>query len=108
MEAMAITLIILAIAFCTYLFRVVPLAVLSRFDLPVWAQDWLELVPGAVLAATLAQILLVRDGTLSVSLDNLYLLAALPTALVAWKTRNLVPTMLVGIAAYALLSHWLA
>jgi len=88
METMAVTLLILGLALGTYLLRVLPLTVLSRVTLPEWAQDWLSLVPGAVLAASLAQTLFVREEHLALSWRNTYLLAAIPAFLVAWRTRN--------------------
>ena len=105
---MATTLLILGLAAGTFLLRFLPLAVLSRVELPLWAREWLSLVPGAVLAASLAQALLVRNDRLALSWANPYLLAAVPTFLVAWRTRNVILTMISGMAAYALLSHLLS
>jgi branched-subunit amino acid transport protein len=102
---MALTLLILGLALGTYLLRLLPLTALSRVTLPTWAQDWLSLVPGAVLAASLAQALLVQGEHLALSWRNPYLLAAIPAFLVAWRTRNVVWTMLAGMAAYALVGH---
>jgi len=107
METMALTLLILGMALGTYLLRLLPMAVLSRVALPAWAQDWLGLVPGAVLAASLAQALLVQQERFALTWRNIYLLAALPTFLVAWRTRNVILTMLTGMAAYALLQRLL-
>ncbi|MHB1295675.1 MAG: AzlD domain-containing protein [Anaerolineae bacterium] len=102
---MSITLLILALALGTYTLRFLPLTVLSRANLPEWAHDWLSLVPGAVLAASLAQSLLIQDERLALSMDNAFLLAAVPTFLVAWRTRNVILTMLTGMTSYALLDH---
>ncbi len=104
----SITALILVIAAGTFLFRLLPLAVLSRLRLPAWAQDWLALVPGAVLAASLAQALLVQSGEIAWTWRNPALLAALPTALVAWRTRNMIWTMLTGMASFALALRLLA
>lgn len=96
----------LALAGATFLLRYVPFAALARLSLPDWAEEWLRLVPGAVLAALLAQTLLFPDGQALRLWPNLYLLAAVPTFLVAWRTRNVVATMVAGVGSYALLS-WL-
>ncbi len=101
----ALTAMILALAAGTFLLRMVPLAALTRAPLPAWLQRWLRLVPGAVLAASLAQTLAVRGGTLDLSPTNPSLLAAVPAFVVAWRTRNVVLTMLAGMAAYALLQN---
>lgn len=102
---MAITLLILGLALGTYILRVLPLILLSRITLPDWAQDWLRMVPGAVLAASLAQALFIREERLSLSWTNIYLFAAIPAFLVAWRTRNMILTMLSGIVVYVLLQH---
>ena len=108
METTTLTLLILGLAAATFLLRFLPLAALSRVALPAWARDWLGLIPGAVLAASLFQTLLIRNEQLAVSWENTSLLAAVPTLLVAWRTRNVALTMLVGMAAYALLQGLLA
>lgn len=99
------TQMILALAVVTFLLRIVPLAVLTRVPFPPWLERWLRLVPGAVLAASLAQSLLVRGGAVSVTLENVSLLAAAPAFLIAWRTRSIILTMLTGMAAYALLGN---
>jgi branched-subunit amino acid transport protein len=85
---MNVTLVILAIALGTIIFRLVPLALLSRMSLPTWLQDWLGLVPAAVLSAMLAQSLFVQEGRLALAWQNTFLLAAVPTFVVAWRTRR--------------------
>jgi branched-subunit amino acid transport protein len=102
---MALTFLILALALGTFSLRYLPMAVLSRATLPAWALDWLGLVPSAVLAAMLAQSLLLREERLVIPWHNPYLLAALPTFLVAWRTRSVVWTMITGMVAFALLQR---
>ncbi len=99
---MTTTTTILLLALGTFLLRFVPMAALSRVALPAWAEDWLRLVPGAVLAASLAQALLYPEGSLWLSMRNPYLLATVPTALVAWRTRSVIFTMVAGLAFFAL------
>ncbi len=105
MEPMALTLLILALAAATYLLRLLPMIALSRVELPPWAKDWLGLVPGAVLAASLFQTLFIQDGRYALTWRNVYLLAAVPTFLVAWRTRNMILTMLTGMVSFALLQR---
>lgn len=105
METMALTLLILGLALGTFALRFLPLTVLSRVTLPRWAQDWLTLVPGAVLAASLAQALLIHGERLVIHWRNTHLLAALPAFVVAWRTRSVILTMLTGMAAFALLQY---
>jgi branched-subunit amino acid transport protein len=104
-NALGLTAMILGLEAGTFLLRIVPLAVLTRVSFPGWLERWLRLVPGAVLAASLAQTLLVREGTIDISVTNLSLLAAAPAFAIAWRTRSVVLTMLTGMAAYALLQN---
>jgi len=93
--------IILGMALATYLPRLVPVWFLSSRDLPRVVVVWLKYIPPAVLAAMLLPSVVVAGDRLDVGLDNLYLLAALPTLVVAWKTRSLFVSVLVGMALVA-------
>ena len=104
---MTTTWLILALAAGTFAWRFVPFALLARIELPNWAREWLRLVPGAVLAASLTQTLLVEQNRVHLSWSNVELLAALPAFLVAWRTKSMVLTMLSGMLSYALLHHLL-
>lgn len=99
--------IIAAMGVVTYLPRALPLAVLARTKIPEGFIRWLRFVPVAVLAALLAPELLLRDGAFELSLDNHFLLAAVPCFLVAVKTKNLLLTVGVGLAAVILLQIYL-
>jgi branched-subunit amino acid transport protein len=95
--------IILGTALVTVVPRILPLALLSRINLPDRAVRWLGHVPVAVLAALLAQSVLLADGQVDISLDNLALIAIIPTLVVALRTRSLVGTVLTGVVSMALL-----
>lgn len=99
--------IILGMALVTYLPRMLPLVVLSRLKLPPLLQRWLEYVPVAVLSALLATGLLTSGGRLALPPAHPDLLAAIPAFAVAIWTRSLMGTVLVGIAAMALLRYLL-
>ncbi|MGC9361210.1 MAG: AzlD domain-containing protein [Anaerolineae bacterium] len=96
--------VILGLAGTTFLLRYVPFATLARLSLPAWLEEWLRLVPGAVLAAMLAQTLLLPEGEWLLPWRNAHLLAAIPAILVAWRTRSIVATMVVGVGGFALLN----
>jgi branched-subunit amino acid transport protein len=55
----------------------------------------------AVLAAMLLPALMVAEGQVDLSPGNLFLWAALPTLLVALKTRSLFGSVVVGMAVVA-------
>jgi branched-subunit amino acid transport protein len=99
----SVMVVILGGALVTMLPRVLPLVLLSRLNIPERAVRWLSQVPVAVLAALLAQSLLLDGGRVDVSTGNLALFAIIPTVLIALRTRSLVGTVLTGVAAMALL-----
>ena len=86
----------------TYLPRLLPILLLSSKKLPLVVVAWLRYVPVAVLSAMLLPSLAVREGGLDFSGSNLYMWAAIPTFLVAWKTRSLFGSVLVGMGIVAL------
>ncbi|NMC53171.1 MAG: AzlD domain-containing protein [Chloroflexi bacterium] len=86
----------------TYLPRVLPVLYLAGRTLPRAVEVWLRYVPPAVLAAMLLPALVMPNGALDLSLNNLYWLAAIPAFGVAWKTRSLFAPVLTGMALVAL------
>lgn len=99
----AIFAIILGMALVTYLPRMLPLVVLSRFKFPPLLQRWLSFVPVAVLSALLAKEVLVADGGLALPPTHPQLLAAIPAFIVAARTQSLMGTAVAGMIAMALL-----
>ena len=98
-------LVILGMALITYILRYLPMASLGHVRLPDWFVTWLELIPVAVLAAMLGPTLITPQGKPDFSVSNVHLWAAIPTALVAWRTRSVTSTIIVGMAAAALLQY---
>ena len=89
-----------------YLPRMLPMVVLSKIKIPKTIITWLEFIPPAVLAAILAPTLLMPDNkAINITLQNNYLLAAIPSLAVAIKTKSLVWTLIAGIASMAVLQY---
>jgi len=101
MDQKAILLTMLGMTLVTYLPRLAPVYFLSSRSLPPLAVAWLRHVPVAVLAAMLFPSLLVQGDQVALGPSNLFLWAALPTLLVAWKTRSLFSPVLVGMVLVA-------
>lgn len=96
-------MIILGAALVTFIPRVVPLMILSRFELPEWGMRWLNYVPISVMAALIGQEILINDGKISSIFNNVELIAAIPTFWIAVKTRSLLGTVLAGIVSIMIL-----
>jgi branched-subunit amino acid transport protein len=93
--------LVLACALVTAVPRVLPLVVLSRFQLPEWLLDWLRFVPIAILGSLLALEILYPAGSFVVALPAV---SGTVTALaVAALTRSILGTVLAGMAVYWLL-----
>ena len=98
-------MIIFGMTLVTYIPRMLPLVGLATVELPPWLLRWLSYVPAAVLAALLAPSVFMPEGYLQPNWHNLYLLAALPTMVVAVRTRSLVGTVVVGMVSMIVLQY---
>ncbi len=106
MDERLVFLTICGMGAVTYLPRLLPMLLLSDRKLSPWIARWLSFVPATVLAALLAPGLLCRDGTLFLELDNLFLLAAVPTFFVAWRFKSFFGTVAVGMGLVALARYF--
>jgi len=77
------------------------LALVGRFELPPLVQRALKFVPVAVLSAVSAPIVLIRQDQWDVSVNNPFLVASLVAIVVAWKSRNLLLTIVIGLLIFA-------
>lgn len=80
-------------------FSLIYLLAEGRFQVPETMRRALHYVPPAVLSAIIFPELFLRNGVLSVSFDNIRLLAGLVATLVAWYSRNILLTILAGMIA---------
>lgn len=106
MDQRAILITILGMGLVTYLPRLIPVLLFSTKLLPRQVIAWLGFVPVAVLSALLLPSLLVNDSRVDFSGSNLFLWAAIPTFLVAWKTRSLFGSVIVGMAVVAIARYF--
>jgi branched-subunit amino acid transport protein len=98
--------VIIGMGIITYLIRLTPILLLERFEIGGTLQQALRFVPTAVLSAIIFPELLQPGGTLDLSLGNERLLAGLLAAVIAWRTKNVLMTIAVGMAALWILRAW--
>ena len=98
MNTLSIWLLFLAIGLGTFTLRFLFIYLFGKIAMPEWLSRALRFVPAAALAALVFPALTHPTGQLDVSLNNFRLLAGLGGALVAWRTRNVLLTILVGMA----------
>jgi branched-subunit amino acid transport protein len=72
---------------------------LDRIKVPFWFLRGLRFVPGAVLSAIILPELASNNAKLDLSLHNPQLFAGAFAVLVAWRTRNVLLTILAGMIA---------
>lgn len=96
-------LLLVGMGLVTYLPRWLPLHSLAHRRLPPGLVAWLDLIPVAILSALLAPLLLASPEPRALELGRPELWVALPTFLLAWKTRSLGGTVVTGMALF-----WLA
>lgn len=106
MSAASLWLLFLAIGLGTFALRFSFIYLFGKISMPEWLRRALKYVPAAVLAALVFPALTHPAGTLDISLNNIRLLAGLGGALVAWKTRNVLWTLTVGMALLWILQGW--
>ncbi|MBE1555974.1 AzlD domain-containing protein [Sporosarcina limicola] len=100
-------LVILLGALVTFIPRSLPLLVLSKMNIPEPIVKWLEHIPVAVMAALFIQEIAVPNDEFGYVVGNLRLLAALPTLLVAFITKSLLFTVLIGVVTMTLLRYFI-
>ena len=83
----------------TFATRLSFIALLGRVEVPPLFRRALRYVPPAVLSAIVFTEIFVRDGAPDLSPGNARLLAGAAAAVVAWRTRNVLLTIAVGMAA---------
>jgi len=79
------------------------LAFVGRFDLPLSVKRALRFVPVAVLSALSAPMVLLQNDQWDISFGNAYLVASVVAIFVAWKTRHLLLTIVIGMVVFTLM-----
>jgi branched-subunit amino acid transport protein len=96
---MNVWLLLIGMGIVTYAIRLSLIVLIGRVDVPPLIQKALRFVPPAVLSAIIFPELLRPGGALDLSLGNVRLLAGALAAGVAWRTKNVLLTIGVGMVA---------
>lgn len=104
---MNLWIVMIAVGLLTFLTRLSFIALLERIQLPAAFQRALRFVPIAVLSAIIAPEIGYADNALFLSPQNPRLLAGVVATLVAYYTKNVVWTIVAGMAAFWILGLWL-
>jgi branched-subunit amino acid transport protein len=94
-------LLLLGMFLVTFGVRYPVLAIVSRIQLPEIINQGLKYIPPAVLMAIITPAVLNPEGKgAGLSLSNAPLFAGLIATLVAWRTKNVLLTIIIGMAAF--------
>ena len=96
----SIWLLFVLIGIGNFLLRISFIYLFGKVDMPDWLRRALRFVPASVLAALVFPALTYPNGAMDLSLGNIQLLAGLGGALVAWKTKNVLWTIVVGMVLF--------
>jgi branched-subunit amino acid transport protein len=78
----------------------------EHFTLSRRLERALKYVPAAVMAAIITPALVLPEGQIDLSITNVRLLAGIIAAIVAWRSRSILLTIVVGMAALWI-TQWL-
>ncbi|MCX6038610.1 MAG: AzlD domain-containing protein [Chloroflexi bacterium] len=104
---MSLWLVILLAGLLTFGTRLSFILLLDRIKVPGWFRRGLRFVPAAVLSAIILPELATRNAVLDLSLQNPQLYAGALAVLVAWRTKNVLLTIIVGMAALLIFQAFL-
>lgn len=94
-------LLILGMGLVTFAVRYPVLVLVSKIPLPDRVFRALRYVPPAVLAAIIAPAVLMPDEkTISLSPSNSYLIAGIIAGIIAWRSKSLLLTILLGMVVF--------
>lgn len=103
MTAARVWALIIGMGVVTYALRLSMIVLLGRVQLPPAVLRALRYVPAAVFSALIAPALVRPAGPPWISAANPYLLAGILAAVVAWRSKSMVLTIVLGMTALWLL-----
>ncbi|MFQ3534873.1 MAG: AzlD domain-containing protein [Aggregatilineales bacterium] len=92
--------LVAGMALVTFAARYPVLAFFGKLNPPQYVLQALKFVPPAVLTAIIVPSVLMPEGELSLQSQNAFLVAGLSAALIAWRTKNLLLTIVLGMAVF--------
>lgn len=98
-----ILIVIFSMAVVTFATRFGCVALFSQTEMPTWLERWLKHIPTAILTALIVPALLLPKGQLDFTWHNHYLLAGILAAIVAYKSHNIVFTLVLGMGTMIIL-----
>jgi branched-subunit amino acid transport protein len=103
MTPLALWLTLICIGLLTFAIRLSFISLFGRREIPTFLLSILRFVPVTVLSAIIFPALFLYGNRLDLSLSNTRLIAGILAAIVAWRTKNVLLTIVVGMVGLWLL-----
>lgn len=97
---------IVLMSLVTYIPRMLPLVLLSKYKLPAWFKTWLTFVPTAIFGALVFPDVFLIEGSMDLSFTNLNFWSTVFIVPIALKTKSLALTIVSGAAIFWLFSSF--
>ncbi len=91
----------------TFGIRLSFIVILDRWETPPLLKRSLRFVPVAVLSAIIVPELILNGGKPDITFENLRLIAGIVAIIVAWKTKNIIWTIVAGMGVLLVLQYFL-
>ncbi|WP_125547118.1 AzlD domain-containing protein [Levilactobacillus lindianensis] len=88
--------------------RFVPLMLFTKQAIPEWFNEWMKFVPTSLFTALVVKDIFIDSSSYALILNNYALMiSAVMVIFVAYRTRSMVVSVIVGLAGVFLLSMFL-
>jgi branched-subunit amino acid transport protein len=98
-------LLIVGMGLVTYIPRYLPLFFLTQRNLPRWFIEWLDMIPVAILSALVFSEIFLSGSPSHLDMLQIKSLVAIPTFLIAIKTKSLGGTVISGMILFWLMER---
>ncbi len=98
--------IIIGMAIVTFITRIGSQVIFTHTGIPSWLEKWLKHVPTAFLTALIVPAILLPKGYLDISLTNSYLITGAIAIFIAYKTKSVLSTIIIGMAIMISINHF--
>lgn len=99
--------LILGMAVVTYLPRMLPMLLLNNREIPEKIVRWMSFIPVSIFAALIFSDIFFWENQFSINpLENLKLIPAIVVFFIAYKTKNIMWSIVFGVVGISLMVWW--
>ncbi|CRH17455.1 AzlD domain-containing protein [Carnobacterium maltaromaticum] len=99
--------LILGMAVVTYLPRMLPMLLLNNREIPEKIVRWMSFIPVSIFAALIFSDIFFWENQFSINpLENLKLIPAIVVFFIAYKTKNIMWSIVFGVVGISLMVLW--